>query len=434
MSTNTSYVPVPNTQNPNGAQGPFSLENLNAIGSTLAAEQGWETTSLIKQAIQREIFRAIPSQFKPMKLLFSRPMIWVSAREFKYYEQTWHKVQLKATAGVGSSTSMAIPITPASITSVTVNNLVYFEDNSMGIVSEVNTGTNTITVKAANNGSALPAISSGDALRIQSPLIGDGLNVNIQFDRLGVYEKRNQIQIFKRNKKWTRGEQTTHRNNGVTDYVEKDTAMLAEQLYTDAFSIYLNGTMGVYNIYSTNGGGVITTATTADGIYPALVKGGCQHGVADPVTLKDVFKQLANNTNYKNVDEPRFILATQRMLGILSDYWKDPVRYAPNDTIASLDLRVYEFMGMKFVPIAVELMKTESNMFPTEFNNKIIVLDMSAINPVCWTGYQPFEESIVKLSVEEGGYNDWKEWGLQGCLSTQLNNVAGHFYLDIVGV
>ena len=114
--------------------------------------------------------------------------------------------------------------------------------------------------------------------------------------------------------------------------------------------------------------------------------------------------------------------------------WKeDGIYYSPNDKIADLNLMQYNIGDMKFVKVPMQVFQ-ESSMFPISWANRIIVLDMDTIQPVCMRGYLPIEMGETPDKATGGAREDYKEWWMQACLSLMFNNPLSSFYIDITGL
>jgi hypothetical protein len=88
---------------------------------------------------------------------------------------------------------------------------------------------------------------------------------------------------------------------------------------------------------------------------------------------------------------------------------------------------------MRFVPVATELFK-EVSMFPVDWKNRIFVLDLDTIRPVCMTGYQPIETGQTSPKGVNGSIQDYTEWWIQGMLSLKFHNPLSSFYIDTTGI
>ena len=141
---------------------------------------------------------------------------------------------------------------------------------------------------------------------------------------------------------------------------------------------------------------------------------------------------MAFATDYKS-DGVRFVLGTPAALYAIDKLWKEPgIRYAPNDRIADLNLTQYNIGDMKFVKVPIQVFQ-EASMFPIAWANRIIVLDMDSIQPVCMRGYLPIEMGET-ADQQQGAREDYKEWWMQACLSLMFNNPLGSFYMDLSGL
>ena len=425
----TNYTPTPNPIVPGTAQAPFAGWNLNPQGSLYGVTYGQNTTALIQRDITAKIVEAIPQQFKLMKLLFNQGVEYTKLKEHTWFEETWNRNSLTATAGVGAGSPQVIPM--ANTAGVSVTNEVVYPDNTHGIVIAL-TANVSITVQAMTGAGNLPAVANLDKLIVQDVPIADGMNTFMDYERLNLIERTNYTQRFRRNRRYTREEMQAYKNAGTTDYYERDLALMMRTIYQDAYATYVNGVMGEYT-FTIPGGAGVYRAMTSNGIFPQLVSGGAQHATSDPSTVIVDFETLANNTNYKNPDEPRFIIGTNKMISRLNSLFKDPIRYSTDDRTRDLGLDVVKMGNMKFVPVITETFKKESYMFPAAFENRLLVLDLANIKPTCMTGFQPFEMQETKMSIQDGGREDYKEWTIEGMVSCKLANIDGNFWVDGIG-
>ena len=425
----TNYTPTPNPIVPGASQAPFAGWNLNPQGSLYATTYGQNTTALIQRDITYKIIEAIPQQFKLMKLLFNQGVEYTKRKEHTWFEETWNRNALLATGNIGGGATQVIPMTNTSGVSVTSE--IVYPNNTHGIVTAIVTNT-SITVAPMTGAPNLPAVAIGDSFIIQDVPIADGMNTFMDYQRLNLVERTNYTQRFRRNRRYTREEIQDYKNSGTTDYYERDMAVMMRTIYQDAYATYVNGVMGEYT-FTIPGGSGSYHVMTSNGIFPQLVTGGAQHATSDPTTVLVDFETLANNTNYKNPDEPRFVIGTNKMISRLSSLLKDPIRYETNDRIHDLNLDVYKMGNMKFIPVITETFKKESYMFPADMENRMLVLDLANIKPTCMSGFQPFELHETKMDIPSGGREDFKEWTIEGMVSCKLANIDGHFWIDGLG-
>ena len=419
---NFNYMPTPNNPQPGVSQAPYAGWLQNPQMSPYSQAYGLAETDLLKKAIAHDIYDSIPAQFALMTLLLDRGVEYYPDDVFTYMERTWNRVALTVTTVAAAATPQTIGMTNTA--GVGLNAIVVYPDGTHGIVTTVTTNT-SIVVTAMTGAGNLPAVAIGDYLTVESYEKADGMNYFVGYDRLQVVERYNYMQMFQRSKRWTRLEMQKYRNSGTTDYMEKDMALLMEEIYQDAFATYLGGSIGEYQFTAPGGTGVYR-GKAANGIVQTLLNGGVQTVTSNPTTIAVDFQTIAENTNYKNVNEPRFIIGTNKMLSKLDAILKDPIRYETSDRVNDLGLTEYKFGEMKFVKITCELLRANSYMFPASFENMLLILDLNAIKPTCMTGYEPFEFYTTRQSLADGGYQDWEEWTVQGMISTQVNNIDGN--------
>jgi hypothetical protein len=432
FNTSNAYVAVPNPAQPAVVQSPTSRD-LNPIGSEYATEFTLGTTSLLKRAISETIFDAAPAKYKSLRLLFEKPVQYKSDDVFTYMEKTFGRTALRDSgSGAAGGATATVTLTTGGGKNVTPNKIVVYPNNRKAIVQSIST--DTLTLIPLNGQANLPALAANDYLSIQGSVIADGQNFLTHYDRMSKIERYNYIQLMERDKRWTRMEMQKFANNGTTNYYDLDKKEQMDLLLQDMFISLWNGERGEANV-RVPGASVDYKAKTMGGIFPLMVAAGCANssGVTS-ATLKEVFEALCFQTDYKSEGGVRFIFAQNVLLYELSKVWKEAgVRYAPESRIADLNLYEYKIGDMRFVPVAVELFK-ELSCFPADFKNRLFVLDLDTIQPVCMTGYAPIEAGETNPKGVNGSINDFKEWWIQGMLSIQFNNPLSSFYIDTTGI
>jgi len=432
FNTQNAYVAVPSPVQPTNVQSPAPW-NLNADGSEYAAAYGYDTTSLIKRAIAEAIYDAVPAKYKALRLLFDRPIDYEASDVFTYMEKTFGRTALRDSGGgVAGGATQTITLTTGGGKNVTMNKIIVYPNNRKGIVTGV-TG-DQITVKRFNGESNLPTVNAGDYFSIQGSVIADGMNFLTHYDRMSKIERFNYVQLMHRDKRWTRKEMQKFANLGTTNYFELDKKEQMDLLLGDMFASFWNGQRGEVDV-TVPGTANVYKAMTMGGLFPLMVAAGCANatGVTE-ATLQAAFENLAFQTDYKSEGGVRFIFAQNSLLYALSKAWKETgIRYTPNDKIGDLNLMEYRIGDMRFVPVATELFK-ELSMFPADFKNRILVLDLDTIKPVCMRGYEPIEMGQTSPKGVNGSINDYTEWWIQGMLSLKFNNPLSSFYIDTVGI
>jgi len=431
FDTANAYIAVPSPPEPALVQLPGSWD-LNPIGATYPTTYSRSSTSLLKRAIAQKIFDAVPAKYKVFRLVFDKPVEYVGNNEFTYMEKTFGRTVLREVGtGVASSADQTVVLTAGGGKNITINKIVVYPNNRKGVVKSV--ATDTIHIVPLNGEANLPAIAAGDYFAIQGSIIADGQNFLTHYDRMSKIERYNFIQLMERDKRWTRMEMTKFANLGTTNYFDLDKQEQLQLLLQDMFISFWNGQRGEANVYIP-GTAFPYFGLTMGGVYPLMVAAGCAtaSGVT-AATLKEVFEALCFQTDYKS-EGTRFIFAQNVLLYELSKVWKEVgTRYTPNDKIADLNLMQYKIGDMTFVPVGVELFK-EPSCFPAAFKNRIFVLDLDTVTPVCMTGYAPIETGQTNPKGVGGSINDFTEWWIQGMLSLKFDNPLSSFYIDTTGI
>lgn len=435
---NTSFTATPSNTNPAATQALYPSWLLNQLGSSYAAQYGYTDTSLLAPAIHNMIVDSIPAQYGVLKLLFDKPAVVVPDFEHSWFEREIPRPSLVIGANSTGGATSTITLTSGGSSNVSINDSVILPDERVAIVAEVNTTANTIKVKPQNGEPNIPNYTAGDTILIGYAVNPDGSNFFSNYTRMDVKKYTEYVTRGLRAKRWTRETAQRYQNLGQTDYFEKDAKELMENVYNDLFYLFMNANKGEYDVLAPAGTG-LTAGTykqkVGNGIYPFLVKNGAAHATSTPATLEADFKALAFNTNFKNIDDVRYVLGTPKTLNLMSDVWKDPIRYAPNDRISSLDLMEYRFGDMRFVTVPIVHWETRYNQFQPVWANRMLVLDPSNIDTTVVRGFQQTEmHNTGHLSRQNGGYNDYIDYFVEYCLGTRVQTVLGHFWMDLIGV
>lgn len=432
----TSFVATPSVADPAATQSLFPDWLLNPIGSEYAAQYNRDTTLHLQRAIFENIVDDIPAQFGMFKILFQKQPEYVADDVFTWTERLWPRPTLRATAGVAGGATQVITLATNNV--AVVNDTIVYPDNTHGIITAVNNALNTITVATYNGAANLPAVVANDVFIIESASIADGMDSFVHFDRMTTINYTNYIGRGQRNKRWTTMTAQKYKNNGTTNYFEKDAREMMELAMQDMFATFINGQKGEKNITVPAGTGLTAgtfVAKSSWGIFPFMQQNGAMHATSSPATLEADFKQLAFNSNYKNVNAPRFILGTDRALHAMSTFMKDPIRYTPSDKAYDMDLDVYKIGTMRFIPMVIPLFEARSFMFPAAFENRLLVLDLDSIMPICMQGFEPMMvRNTGNLHKSKGGYNDYIDYFIEYMVSMKMENVDGNFWIDLINI
>jgi hypothetical protein len=421
--SNITYVPG------NGNL-PYGNRNLNPQGANYPSDSAYspDETNLIQKSIAYVIYDAAPQQYNALKLLMDKPMREVNLDEFEYLESTFGRSPLEANANVGAEVAVpgdfvtqVIAVTNASLTRLSPDLIIIYENGAHGVIASV-VG-NNITVNSPTN-LGLPAIATGDIFAVQSTIAADGMDYFSNYSRMETITRYNYIQFFMRVKRWARVEMQKMINAGTTDFMAKDKGEKMKQLRIDFFNSMWNGVRGEYTF--SNG----YVGKAMGGIFPTMVAAGCAFANPTVAGFKTAFETLCFQTNFKAEGSTRFVYGTQEMLNIFSDVYKQPgLRYTPDSKIADLRLQRIEFGGSSYVLVPCELWR-EPSCFESDWARRIIVLDTDSISPVKMKGIPQLEMGQT-LNLQTGTRENFTDFYVGGQLSMEFNNPVGGFYMDV---
>lgn len=416
---------------PGPGNSPYGNTPANAPGSAYPTESGYTTSStlLLQRDIERAIFEVIPQQYYALAILFEKQMLEKNMDEFTFLETTFGRTPAEATSSPvavaavpGSEVTQVIAMTADSVTRIQPDDEICYPDGTKALVRSI--ATLNVTV-ASQTSQGLPAVTSGDVFSITSALAGDGGTTFSHYDRMEVVERYNYIKLFLRARRWTKMELLKYENAGTTDYLTLDKEQIINQLRTDMFVSFFNGTRGEFKLADTR------PAKTMGGIVPTMLAAGAMFGTPTSASLVSQFTSYAFKTNFKKVGGVRFIYGTDEKLYELSKAWKEPgVRYTPNDRIADLNLNEYRLGTQRFVPVVCELFK-EPSCFPSVWANRLIVLDQETVHPVKMKGLDAFGMGSTLDKGMNGTREGFKDFYAEANLSLQFNNPLGSFVLDV---
>lgn len=410
---------------------PFGLQNTNPQASNYGVISGYSPTesNLIAKAIKEAIFDAAPEQYNALKLVFEKDFQEFGSDEFEYLENTFGRSAVESTAVVAAQAAVAgtpqtqvIPMTAASVTHITENEILVYPDNTKAVIVSI-VGLN-VTVRSQTS-AGLPAVAVGDIFSIMSTIEADAMDQFYNYERLDTITRYNFVQLFLRAMRWGRVELLKYQNMGTTDYIIRDKQEKMRQIRTDLFNAFFNGERGEFLL--SNG----EPAKAMGGIFPTMVNAGSMNANPTLAGLVTAFKTLAFATNFKKEGGTRFIYGTQEMLHELSQVFKDPaVRYTASDTISSMDLEKYKFGGMNFVPVPCELFK-EQSCFPKDWARRLLVLDQETISPAKMKGLEAMTIGGTLDRGQNGTRENFKDWYVSANLSMVFNNPLGSFWIDV---
>lgn len=420
MSGSTIYSPG------NGG-GRFANVNTNAIGSKYAQIYGHGATAHIQRVVRQQIYDAAPQQFTDLKILMIKDIRTVDSDEFSYLEKGYGRepILLDAQSQVNSGVTQSILV--LNIESVSKDMLVVYENNTMGIVTNVNIGTRVITVNAMS-GKTLPTITAittpgSKWLTNHSPVEADAADGFSQYFRVDTIERWNYVQMIAKAQRFGRVELHKYMKSG-NNYIPMQKAELMTQFRVDFSNIYWNGQMGEVTL--ANG----QKAKTAAGINPILQQAGSPYATATISTAGEALEELSFNCMFGQVGDKKFAYAAPRIINAISkQYKKDLTRYAPNDQIANLGLSMIDTGSTKIVLVPMQRFE-DSASFPAFFAKRVFLLDQASITPV---NMFPEEMGDTLMRGKNGSRENFQDSWVSGTLSVEFNNPLGCAYMDVTG-
>jgi hypothetical protein len=432
---NKVYTATPNPIDPLASNN--DSRNANAEGSHFgAAPYSATEQALLNKFVFKQIIEASREQFMiAAKLIFSNPVVQVGSREYSWWEHQWPREAVEFQGLVGAnplSWYITGTFSAANPFPFSVQDVIGCAGSKVQVATIVYTGianTSYITV-TANLNYAAPTPTLGDKIKLETTLIGDAQNFRSHYDRAKVSERYNFLMSGDRTARWGRQEMLEWKNNARTDFLDFDKQNTIRQLQIDIFSNLWQSKIGEFQ-YTVPGGGTYSQRTI-NGIKNILIDAGSPNPTVSQSGSKAMFMALAEATNYYQEGHTRMIFGSHEKLTAFSTEWKNPVQYAPTDEIAKLGLKRYEIGSMNFVPVACEMFRKDSEVFPDADADKIYCLDMASISPCQMEGLPMLEVFPKTLNKREGGINDFDEWTVQYNIGLQFKNPLGSFSMTIV--
>lgn len=413
----------------------YSLHNANAERSpTLTTgETAYSLQEIIhmEKFVMEEVFDTAPASYNDMRLLLGITPIESPSRVINWTEHGFGRsvgiinATTAATAPVAATQSEATyTLTPATVALFPPDRQVVFQNGQQGIVKSVSG--NVITVKSLTN-QGLPAAAAGDWIADGGFVGADGMDRFSGVDRLQTITRFNFFEkIGPRAVKWDRIERQERLNNARTNYMTADDRERLRQLRADIQQRFWLGIRGESSLSQGE------PLLKMHGITGFMDTYGSANATVPLLGLKDAFESLAIATDHLKQGSVRFIFAHPKLLLSLSNIYKAPgTRYAPNDSIAKLDLKEYELGGQRYVTVPCPMFG-EASIFPRSWINRMFVLDLNRIQPARMMGIPMLEMGKATLNREQGAIQDYTITYCQAYLSLVFKQVQGSFYIDVV--
>jgi len=424
--SNITYTP--GTQN-----APFGLSNANAVGANYIGDASGtvDATKLLGLEIRRAIVDTAPSAYyDSLKLMYASAWKAKASDEFTYFESTFGRSPIVASAGVGSVAAspgnvvtQPIVVTNDSLSRLSLNMVVGYNTGEKGTITNI--AGNTITISSYKS-FGLGAVAINSTLPVITMVGADGDDRFYNYSRMETIERYNYIQFLSRSCRWDRIEQKKWENKGTTDFMIKDKAQKMEQIRFDMLNSMWNGQRGEVSL--ANG----RVAKTMGGIIPSMQAAGASFSSATPAGFKSVFKQSAFATNHKGKGSTRFVHGTWETLDLFAESFKgNPVvRYENGDKNLDLDLDSIKVGGTKYVMVPTEIWK-ESSCYTPDFANKLVCLDYDSITP-CYMSGIPQIETFQTDDLTKGTANGFTDYTVQSQISLEFDNPKANFAIQIM--
>lgn len=401
----------------------FNNENLNPEGSLYAREFGKDESFLVEKETNRMIFDTKPQQFMDLMLLNMQNAIPSGSDEFFWQEMPYQRRPItadEAVAGVSFPNTQTFRV--SSLSGVSEQTLISYPNNDKGVIIDVNTSTQEITVQPLTN-RTLPAVSVGHIINNNSPVEPDRQVGFAQQFRADTVQKHGFIQLMSKSIEYGRVEMFKKRNTAVNDFLPMEQKAFFDQARIDVSNALWNGQMGEVLIDGQQ-------AKLTQGYFPALVENGSPNAVASQATLVDAFEEVVFGTEFGQYGETRFAFMTPEIHRVITRAYKDEqTRYSPTDEIAIMNLKEVNIGSSRIVFVPYARFKDTAS-FPASFRNRIIVADIENIRMrQMWS-----ESSGRNLSRKDGVPNTVETEWIDFHAGFQHINLDSGGYIDVTGL
>lgn len=400
----------------------FVNSALNSVGSQYASLFGKDTSLLVEKLTNQMIFDSSPQQFADLKLLNMVPVESVNSDEWFFQEMGYQRMPIEATSAAGGAADPASQsFTVANIDTVATDMMVIYPSNEKGNIIDVDTATNTITVRPLTGGS-VPAVAIGDSLSFMSPVEADGEDGFANQFRASIVERFNFIEMMSASVKYGQMELFKLQNNGTTsNYLQMEQQQFFLQRKIDVSNTFWNGERGEVTTASGK------KAKVTGGVFPTMVAAGSPNSTSTAATLPDAFEDIVLNTEFGEYGAVRFAFMTPDIHRLLSKAYKeDLTRYRPDDSFALLNLNEINIGSSRIVLVPYTRFKDRAS-FPASFENRIFILDMkNMVRKQTWA-----ERSGFTLDRPGGVPKNYKELWVDMNFGLQYHNPLAGGWVDV---
>jgi hypothetical protein len=401
----------------------FTSQNLNALGSQYAQAGNHALSLLIQKTTNRTIFDADVKQFLELSLLNMNGVENVNNDEFFYKESGYQREPIVVTANSSAVTYPASQtISVQSMDTVSTNIIVAYPDGSKGTITAVNTANNTIEV-TPYVGSSVPAITASSFLCNVSTVDADGAEGFATHFRMKTIERNQYIQEFNMAIRYNRMELFKMKNAGNTDnFLSMETKKMMDQHRIGLSNAFWTGQKG--EVMTKNG-----LAKTTGGVYTSMVEAGSPRVDVTNSTFIEGFEEAVFASEFGEYGATRFAYMTPRMHRRISNNYKEEfTRYAPNDTVAALNLKSVDVGSSKIVLVPYRRFEDTAS-FPLGFDKKILILDHENIKRCQTWG----EMSGVTNDLTKGEAKRYTDTWVETNMGIKFNNPLGCAEVNFLG-
>lgn len=409
---------------------PFQNRNVNAPGSRYAQIYGHQVTTAVQRIVRKIIYDAAPQQYFDLKILGMMAPKMINSDEWFYHEMTFGRDPIiLGVVAVGQfpgglTQYNNVPI--ANINAIANDMILVFPDNSRATTSNVNAGAGTCTLTAPTN-ATLSAIAAGPqgttVFANLAPVEADGANAISQYYRIETVERSNFIQMFVKAQRWGKMEWEKYRRAGTLDnFLAMQKKRMQDQFRIDLSNSYWNGAQGEVTL--ANG----QVAKTTGGIYPSMVNAGSANTQVSLSNLPQALEELALDTEFKVYGAKRFLYGANRSIHYLCQQYKRSLtRYAPNDEIAKLELKMIDIGSTQIVLVPIKRFE-EPSCFPASWRSRLILVDQASIQP-CYFLPEEFGETLAR--VNQGTLQNFTDTWMTATFGIEFYNPLGCGWIDI---
>lgn len=380
---------------------------------------------LIQRYVRSVIFDAMPQQFKDLALFNMQTPKSVPSDSIEYQEMGYQREPITTT---GSASSVAHPteqtISVSSTDAISIDVLIVYPNDDKGMVRDVNTTTNTITVQPLT-GQTIPAVTSGDRLSVMSRVQADGADGFSSYFRSTTIQREAFIQFITFAQRFGLAELLKYMNTGSVDgYVEMNQRKMLEQYRVDLSNILWNGEQGEV---TTKAG---DKAKTMGGIFPLMKAAGSPNTALTTSTLVDGIVDLAQASQFGTYGSTRFLFGTPEvLLALWRQIKEDKTRFTPaNDMILSWELDMWKLGDTNIVFVPMGRFKDGAS-FPSSWAGRLFLLDMDNIQTLQFQGWEQFMGDT--LNIKDGVPKFYHEFFVSTSMGLQFNNPLACAYADV---